>query len=400
MYENNIVERILRMKPLLNERLWRQFLANEAMSCGHGGITLVSKISRTSRTTITTGINELKNNQPPPKNIRKNGGGRKNTKTKHPNITQKIREIIDQQTYGDPERILSYTTHSLRKIAEKLFETHNIAISYVTVGDILDSMGYSKQTNQKMLQNGQPHPDRNQQFEYINTTANKYLKAGEPVISVDTKKKELIGNFKNSGREYRPRGNPRCVLDHDFMIRELGKIAPYGVYNVNKNFGFVNVGVSHDTSEFAVESISRWWETVGKRTFLDAKCLYVTADCGGGSNGYRVKMWKYQLQQFASRVGLVVHVSHYPPGTSKWNKVEHRLFCYISKTWQGKPLVDVQTAVDLIGSTKTRTGLEVVCVRDEAEYELARTVSDEVFKTISLVKIEPFENWNYKILPQ
>jgi len=239
MYENNIVERILRMKPLLNERLWRQFLANEAMSCGHGGITLVSKISGASRTTITTGINELKNNQPTPKNIRKNGGGRKNTKTKHPTITEKIREIIDQQTYGDPERILSYTTHSLRKIAEKLFEIHNIIISYVTVGDILDSMGYSKQTNQKMLQNGQPHPDRNQQFEYINTTAGKYLKAGEPVISVDTKKKELIGNFKNSGREYRSRGNPRHVLDHDFMIRELGKIAPYGVYNVNKNLGFV-----------------------------------------------------------------------------------------------------------------------------------------------------------------
>jgi len=260
-------------------------------------------------------------------------------------------------------------------------------------------MGYSKQINQKMLQNGQPHPDRNQQFEYINTTAGKYLKAGEPVISVDTKKKEFIGNFKNSGREYRPRGNPRHVLDHDFMIRELGKIAPYGVYNVNKNLGFVNVGVSHDTSEFAVESISRWWETVGKRTFPDAKCLYVTADCGG-SNGYRVKMWKYQLQQFANRVGLVVHVSHYPPGTSKWNKVEHRLFCYISKTWQGKPLVDVQTAVDLVGLTKTRAGLEVVCVRDEAEYELARTVSDEVFKTISLVTIEPFEIWNYKILPQ
>ncbi len=399
MYENNIVERILRMKPLLNERLWRQFLANEAMSCGHGGITLVSKISGASRTTITTGINELKNNQPTPKNIRKNGGGRKNTKTKHPTITEKIREIIDQQTYGDPERILSYTTHSLRKIAEKLFEIHNIIISYVTVGDILDSMGYSKQINQKMLQNGQPHPDRNQQFEYINTTAGKYLKAGEPVISVDTKKKEFIGNFKNSGREYRPRGNPRHVLDHDFMIRELGKIAPYGVYNVNKNLGFVNVGVSHDTSEFAVESISRWWETVGKRTFPDAKCLYVTADCGG-SNGYRVKMWKYQLQQFANRVGLVVHVSHYPPGTSKWNKVEHRLFCYISKTWQGKPLVDVQTAVDLVGLTKTRAGLEVVCVRDEAEYELARTVSDEVFKTISLVTIEPFEIWNYKILPQ
>jgi len=387
------------MKPLLNERLWRQFLANEAMSCGHGGITLVSKISGASRTTITTGINELKNKQPPPKNIRKNGGGRKNTKTKHPNIAEKIRQIIDKQTYGDPERPLSYTTESLRKIAEKLAEIHKITISYVTVGDILNSMGYTKQTNQKMLQIGEPHPDRNQQFEYINTTAGGYLKLGEPVISVDTKKKENIGNFKNNGKEYRPHGKPRPVLDHDFPIEELGKIAPYGVYNVNHNLGFVNVGVSHDTAEFAVESISRWWETVGKHTFPVAKCLYITADCGG-SNSSRVKMWKYQLQQFVNRTGLVVHVSHYPPGTSKWNKVEHRLFCFISKSWAGKPLVDVAAAVDLIGSTTTTAGLKVVCQRDDAEYELARKVSDEVFASISLVKILPFESWNYKILPQ
>jgi hypothetical protein len=388
------------MKPLLNERLWRQFLANEAISYGHGGITLVSKISGASRTTITTGINELKNQKNPNlKNIRKTGGGRKTAKTKHPNITEKIREIIDKQTYGDPQRILSYTTESLRKIAEKLAQTHNITISYVTVGTILESMGYTKQTNQKMLQVGEPHPDRNQQFEHINATADKYLKLGEPVISVDTKKKENIGNFKNSGKEYRPHGKPRPVLDHDFPIEELGKIAPYGVYNVNNNVGFVNVGVSHDTAEFAVESISRWWEVVGKRTFLNAGCLYITADCGG-SNSYRAKMWKYQLQQFANRTGLVVEVSHFPPGTSKWNKVEHRLFCYVSKNWQGKPLVDVQSAVDLIGSTRTKAGLEVVCVRDDTEYELSKKVSDEDFLAISLVKIQPFVSWNYKILPQ
>jgi hypothetical protein len=259
-------------------------------------------------------------------------------------------------------------------------------------------MGYRKQSNQKMLQIGEPHPDRNAQFEYINATAAKYLAQGDPVISVDTKKKENIGNFKQNGKEYRTKKNPRKVLDHDFPIEELGKISPYGVYNVNKNVGFVNAGTSHDTGEFAVESISRWWETVGKHTFPRAKRLYITADCGG-SNGNRARMWKYQLKQFACRSGLEVHVSHYPPGTSKRNKVEHRLFCYISKNWQGKPLVDVQTAVDLIGSTRTTTGLEVICIRDDTEYELAKSVSDDDFKAIGLNKIPPFEAWNYKLFP-
>ena len=224
------------------------------------------------------------------------------------------------------------------------------------------------------------------------------MKAGIPVISVDTKKKENIGNFVNKGSEYRSKRDPRKVLDHDFPIEELGKIAPYGVYNLNNNTGFVNVGTSHDTSEFAVESISRWWESVGKHTFPNTGKIYITCD-SGGSNGYRVRMWKYQLQQFATRTGLEIEVSHFPRGASKWNKVEHRLFCYISKNWQGKPLVDVQTAVDLIGATKTTTGLEVICVRDDTEYKLARKVSDEDFETINIDKITPFEAWNYIIRP-
>ena len=259
-------ERILRMMPLLNERLLRQYLANEAMSYGRGGITLVSRISGVSRTTITAGISELKNGDESGNMIRKSGGGRKTTKVKHPDIAAKIREIVDGKTYGDPMRVLSYTTESLRKISKELLEKHDILISYVTVGNILDSMGYSKQANQKMLQKGEPHPDRNAQFEHINSVAAAYLEMGVPVISVDTKKKENIGNFKNSGKEYRSSKNPRKVLDHDFPIKELGKIAPYGVYNLNNNVGFVNVGTSRDTSEFAVESISRWWETVGKYT--------------------------------------------------------------------------------------------------------------------------------------
>ena len=237
------------------------------------------------------------------------------------------------------------------------------------------------------------------QFEHINATASKYLEDGDPVISVDTKKRENIGNFKNDGQEYRKKKDPRKVLDHDFPIEELGKISPYGVYNLNNNTGFVNVGTSHDTSEFAVESILRWWETVGKHTFPDRKKIYINCD-SGGSNGYRVRMWKYQLQEFPNRTGLEVEVSHFPRGTSKWNKVEHRLFCYISQNWKGKPLVDVQTAIDLIGSTRTTSGLVVICVRDDTEYKLARKVSDEDFEAINISKILPFGSWNYKILPR
>ena len=391
-------ERIMRMQSILNERQWRLYLANEAMSMGYGGVSKISQITGVSRTTITKGIEELKNETSINGRVRRRGGGPKYVEEKYPDIAERIRKIVDGSTYGNPERVLSYTTESLRKIEAEL-ASQGITVSYKTVGKILDSMDYSKQANQKMLQVGEPHPDRNAQFEHINDTAAKYLKAGDPVISVDTKKKENIGNFKNNGQEYCHKKDPRKVWDHDFPIEELGKISPYGVYNLNNNTGFVNVGTSHDTArEFAVESISRWWETVGKHTFPNRGRIYITCD-SGGSNGYRVRMWKYQLQEFANRTGLEIEVSHFPRGTSKWNKVEHRLFCYISSNWKGKPLVDVQTAVDLIGSTKTTTGLEVICVRDDTEYKLARKVSDEEFETISIVKIPPFEIWNYKIIP-
>ncbi|MCL2087842.1 MAG: ISAzo13 family transposase [Oscillospiraceae bacterium] len=390
-------ERILTMLPHLNEAQKRLFLASEAIAYGRGGISETERISGVSRTTIRKGIKEIKSGKKPNERIRNNGGGRKAIEIKHPNIEDEIRRLVDGSTYGDPERVLSYTTESLRKIEEEL-NKRNIKIGRTAIAKVLDSMDYSRQQNQKMQQVGTPHPDRNAQFEHINKTAAKYLEAGDPVISVDTKKKENIGNFANKGTEYRNKKDPRKVLDHDFPIKELGKISPYGVYNLNSNTGFVNVGTSHDTSEFAVESISRWWETVGKHTFLNKGKIYITCD-SGGSNGYRVRMWKYQLQQFANRTSLEVEVSHFPRGTSKWNKVEHRLFCYISKNWQGKPLVDVQTAVDLIGSTKTATGLEVICVRDDTEYALAKKVSDEDFELINIVKIEPFVAWNYKILP-
>jgi len=387
-------ERIEMMLPYLNEMQKRLFLASEALAYGRGGIAEAIRISGTSRNTIKRGIREIKSGVTI-EGIRKSGGGRKYVEEANPEIEERIRRLIDGSTYGDPERVLSYTTESMRKIKREL-ESQGINISHETVGKIVESIGYSKQANQKMLQVGEPHPDRNAQFEHINSRASEYIKAGVPVISVDTKKKENIGNFKNNGEEYRLNKDPRKVFDHDFPIDELGKIAPYGVYNLNNNTGFVNVGVSHDTSEFAVESISRWWETVGKRTFPNQNKIYITCD-SGGSNGSRVRMWKYQLQQFADRTGLEIEVSHFPTGTSKWNKVEHRLFCYISKNWQGKPLVDVQTAVDLIGSTTTDTGLKVICVRDDTEYKLKKKVSDEDFESIIINKIPPFESWNYTI---
>ena len=390
-------ERIKTMLPFLNEMQKRLFLANEALSYGYGGIAEVIRCSGVSRNTIKRGIGELKSGVAHNGKIRKNGGGPKSVKEKHPDIEERISKLIDGSTYGNPERVLSYTTESLRKIEREL-KAEGIDVSHETVGKILESMEYSKQANQKMLQVGEAHPDRNAQFEHINRTAAGYINAGIPVISVDTKKKENIGNFKNNGEEYRKKGSPRKVLDHDFPIKELGKISPYGVYNLNNNTGFVNLGTSHDTSEFGVESISRWWETVGKHTFPGSKQIHINCD-SGGSNDCRRKMWKYQLQQFADRTGLTIEVSHFPPGTSKWNKVEHRLFCYISKNWQGKPLVDIQTAVDLIGSTCTTAGLEVICVRDDTEYQLAKKVSDDEFESILIHKIPPFKNWNYKILP-
>jgi hypothetical protein len=233
-------------------------------------------------------------------------------------------------------------------------------------------------------------------IQVINKKATGFIEIGEPVISVDTKKKENIGNFLNPGKEYRRAKDPRKVLDHDFPIKKLGKISPYGVYNLNHNIGFVNVGTSLDTAEFAVESISRWWRIVGKHTFPEATKLMITCD-SGGSNSCRTKLWKYQLNQLAMQIGLEIHVSHFPPGTSKWNKVEHRLFCYISKNWQGKPLIDVETAINLIGATTTETGLKVICQRDDTVYELAKTVSDEDYDSMDMVRIAPFGNWNYLV---
>jgi len=383
----------------LNEMQRRQFAATLAMTYGYGGATVVHEITGVALNTITAGKKELQRGAAQASaRVRKPGGGPKFIEERYPRIQKSVQEIVDGSTYGNPEKVLTWTTQSLRSIQRTLAEKHNITASHVTIGAILENLGYSKQANQKMLQVGKPHPDRGAQFEFINDKAEAFIKAGEPVISVDTKKKENIGNFKNPGQEYRMHKDPRKVLDHDFPIKELGKIAPYGIYNLNHNIGFVNVGTSRDTAEFAVESISRWWEIVGKNTFPKANKLLITCDCGG-SNGYRTRLWKYQLSQLAKRVGIEIHISHFPPGTSKWNKVEHRLFCYISKNWQGKPLVSVEAAIQLIGSTTTTTGLKVLCQRDENIYELAKVVSDDDVASMNMEKIAPFEHWNYVLKP-
>ena len=391
-------EHIKAVLPHLNEKQKRLFLASCANSLGWGGVKKVCEISGFSKDTVIKGKYELESSTPDDGRIRKKGGGRKKSEDKYPELPGWIEAIVAESTYGNPENPLTWTTQSLRKIQDIILLNHKVYVSVESIARILRELDYSLQGNKKMLQVGEVHPDRNEQFEFINEMSKLFISNGQPVISIDTKKKENIGNFKNSGQEYRKNKDPREVLDHDFPIKELGKVAPYGVYVLNDNTAFVNLGTSHDTSEFAVESISRWWEIVGKNTFPESKELFINCDCGG-SNSNRARLWKYQLQQFANRTGLDIYVSHFPPGTSKWNKIEHRLFCYISKNWAGKPLIDVETVVNLISSTTTKKGLSVICELDDNVYPLAQKVSDEDFEAINLRKISPFGQWNYIIFP-
>lgn len=392
-------EHIKTMLPLLNEKQRRLFLGSISKEYGYGGVKKVCEVSGCSAHTVIKGKKELSNGvDENDVRVRKSGGGRKKLEEEYPELPKWIEEIVSEETYGNPKNPLLWTTKSHRNIQDAILSQHEVYISFRSIGTQLHNLGYSSQANKKMLQAGEPHPDRNEQFEFINDMAKFLMFYGEPVISVDTKKKENIGNFENNGKEQRKKGEPRLVLDHDFPIKELGKVAPYGVYVLNDNTAFVNLGVSHDTSEFAVESINRWWETVGNNNFPKATKLYINCD-SGGSNGNRVRLWKYQLQQFADRTGLEIYVSHFPRGTSKWNKVEHRLFCYISKNWAGRPLIDVETVVNLISNTTTEAGLSVICERDDNIYPLKQKVSDEDFDSINIRKILPFGEWNYIISP-
>lgn len=395
-------ELVLLINQLSNEKQKRILLASAAKVYGHGGIGRIKELTGIAYSTIHRGSMELENGSTIADNrIRRTGAGRKTVLEHNPEITQCIEEMIEGSTYGDPSNVLHWIPRSmsLRKIADTLLEKTGYSISHEKILQLLGDMGYSKQVNQKMIQNGIPSPHRDEQFQFINDTAKSYMDASLPVISVDTKKKENVGNFKNNGAEYRKRKDARKVFDHDFPIKELGKVSPYGVYVLNNNTGFINLGTDHDTAEFAVESIRRWWNTLGRQSFPLAEKIYITCD-GGGSNGSRCRYWKYELQEFADESGLEVMISHYPPGTSKWNKIEHRMFCYISKNWQGHPLINIETIVDLITATTTENGLKIDCQVDNNAYATGRKITDEELSAINLYPCDTLGSWNYVIKPQ
>jgi len=383
----------------------RLVAAAESAAIGYGGVSVVARATGVSRRAITEGMRELRQQKvsreplPVQSRIRRKGAGRKRTVDKDPTLREDLDRLVDPATRGDPESPLRWTCKSVRILAEELrHEGH--AVSYQTVAELLHAMDYSLQANQKKLE-GSQHADRNQQFAYINRKAQRYLKQGEPVISVDTKKKELVGDFKNPGREWQPQGQPEKVRVHDFEIRqpENGKVAPYGVYDLGRNAGWVSVGVDHDTAEFAVESIRRWWRWMGRRCYPKATRVLITAD-SGGSNGARVRLWKWELQQLADETGLEIAVCHFPPGTSKWNKIEHRLFSFISQNWRGKPLISHQVIIDLIAATTTTTGLTVKSKIDTNIYEPGLRVSDQQMAELQLRREKFHGDWNYKLLPR
>jgi Rhodopirellula transposase DDE domain len=329
--------------------------------------------------------------------MRRKGGGRKRTIDKDRTLAEDLDRLVDPVTRGDPESPLRWTCKSVRRLAEEL-QREGHTVSYQTVAEVLHEMDYSLQANQKTLE-GSQHADRDRQFEYINRKAQRYLKRGEPVISVDTKKKELVGDFKNAGREWQSQGEPEQVRVHDFEIPELGKVAPYGVYDLGRNVGWVSVGVDHDTAAFAVESIRRWWRWMGRPIYLKAKRLLITAD-SGGSNGARVRLWKWELQRLADETGLEVSVCHFPPGTSKWNKIEHRLFSFISQNWRGKPLISHEVIINLIAATTTKTGLVVKSKLDSNTSPSGVKISDQQMSQLQLRRDQFHGDWNYSILPR
>lgn len=399
-----IKDKFQTIAPHLSEKTQRIWAAIEAQSLGRGGITYVNQATGLSRTTIYEGIKESakvpiqKDEKKTSQRIRRPGGGRKNVKELDPIILADIESLIEPMTRGDPESPLLWTCKSTTKIAEEL-QSMGHRVSQRTVCDLLSELGYSLQSNKKTKE-GANHPDRNAQFLYISESVKKFLKKGQPVISVDTKKKELIGDFKNNGREWCKKGEPIEVNIHDFVDRELGKVVPYGIYDILTNRGWVNVGINHDTAEFAVESIRRWWYEMGVPLYSTATDILITADCGG-SNGSRVRLWKFELQKLANELGIVVHVHHFPPGTSKWNKIEHRMFSHITQNWRGRPLRSREVVINLITNTRTKTGsLEVKAVLDENKYETGIKVTDEEFNSIMIGTSEFHGEWNYWINPK
>ena len=390
--------RFEKLAPFLDERMRRLVAASESLAIGFGGTSQVSRQTGVSRRAIIRGIKEL-DEAPSVQGgrVRRPGGGRKRTVDKDASLKTDLERLVDPVTRGDPESPLRWTCKSVRKLAEELNRLGH-QTSHRMVAELLHELGYSLQANRKTLE-GSSHADRDQQFQHINQHVTEFLQQQQPVISVDTKKKELVGNFKNHGAELRPKGDPEPVRVHDFVIPELGRAAPYGVYDLANNSGWVSVGVDHDTSAFAVETIRRWWYRMGQQSYPQATELLITAD-SGGSNGSRVRLWKVELQRLADETGLELRVCHLPPGTSKWNKIEHRLFSFISQNWRGKPLVSHQVIVDLIAATSTKTGLKVRAQIDSNLYPSGLKVSDKQVAALHIERDAFHGEWNYKILPQ
>ena len=388
------------LDPVLDERGRRRFVAAEALAARHGGVTAVARITGVARSTIDRGLAELRGDAPPaagPERVRRKGGGRRPLVVGDPSLLADLKELVEPTTRGDPMAPLLWTAKSLRTLAAGLGDLGH-RICHNVVADLLREMGYSLQANRKTLE-GTSHPDRDAQFGYLNTQVKAALAAGQPAISVDTKKKELVGDFKNAGREYRPKGQPEPVRVHDFLIPEFGRAAPYGVYDIADNAGWVSLGIDHDTASFAVNAIRRWWQAMGRARYPQATRLVVTADCGG-SNGARVRLWKRELQTLANELGIRITVCHLPPGTSKWNKIEHRLFSFITQNWRGRPLVSYQTIVQLIAATTTDAGLKVRCEIDTNTYPAGVRVSDAEMEALNIQRHDFHGDWNYTISPQ
>ena len=383
---------------LLDERTRRVMAANEAVSLGFGGISVVHRACGLSRKAIAKGIAEIQEGMVPSAGrIRRPGAGRKSITVSNPRLLKALEEMIDSQTRGDPESPLRWICKSTRTIATQLGKNKH-PISHVKVAQILHDLNYSLQSNRK-TEEGTDHPDRDAQFRHINAAVKKCLRQGFPVISVDTKKKELIGNYDNAGQQWLPAKQPKKVQGHDFPSPEVPRAYPYGIYDLGRNAGFVNVGTDHDTGAFAVASIRGWWRSEGRRLYPDTATILITAD-GGGSNGSRLRLWKLELQKFADQTGLCISVCHFPPGTSKWNKIEHRLFSFITSNWRGEPLRDYETIVNLIARTTTAKGLKVTCRLDRRKYPTGRKVSDEEMENINVERNKFHGDWNYVIKPK
>jgi transposase len=386
-----------RLAPYLDERARRLFVANEALSAGWGGITAVSEATGVARSMIGRGVTELGSDHVQlAGRVRRPGGGSKPKIETEPGLLEALEDLVQSAIRGDPEAALRWVSRSQRHLVGALAE-RGFTVSQKLVGRLLRRLGFSLQGNRKTHE-GASHPDRDAQFEHINEKIRQFQNDSQPAISVDTKKKELVGDFRNGGRELRPKGDPEPVRVHDFTIPELGKVAPYGVYDIAANSGWVNVGIDHDTAAFAVESIRRWWRALGKKRYPGATSLLITADCGG-SNGVRVRLWKRELQTFANETGLSITVAHHPPGTSKWNRIEHRLFAFITQNWRGKPLISREVIVQLIAATTTEAGLDVQCCLDENDYPKAIKVSDAEMAAINIACDDFHGEWNYTISP-